>query len=182
VKQNKYDESEFFAEYSRMPRSIQGLAAGLEWITFRALLPDLREKRVLDLGCGFGWHCRYAQEHGARVVVGIDLSEKMLERARATTYQPEIEYHRCAIEDIDFAANQFDIVISSLALHYVEPFDRVCRKVHHCMTQTARSYFQSNIQSSPRSQPNPGITDRPVNVYIGPWTTTRRKAPGKLSG
>lgn len=134
MKQNKYDEPEFFAEYSRMPRSIHGLAAGLEWTTFRALLPDLREKRVLDLGCGFGWHCRYAQEHGARVVVGIDLSEKMLECARATTYQPGIEYHRCAIEDIDFAANQFDIVISSLALHYVEPFDRVCRKVHHWLT------------------------------------------------
>jgi SAM-dependent methyltransferase len=134
VKQNKYDEAEFFAEYSRMPRSIHGLAAGLEWTAFRALLPDLFDKRLLDLGCGFGWHCRYAQEHGTRAVVGIDLSEKMLRRARATTHGPGIEYHRCAIEDIEFAVNEFDIVISSLALHYVESFDLVCRKIHHCLT------------------------------------------------
>src|SRR5215471_14695566 len=45
---------------------------------------------------------------------------KMLERARATTHSPGIKYLRCAIEDIDFPANEFDIVISSLALHYVE--------------------------------------------------------------
>jgi ubiquinone/menaquinone biosynthesis C-methylase UbiE len=122
MKQNKYDEPEFFAAYGRLPRSIYGLAAGLEWTAFRALLPDLRDKRVLDLGCGFGWHCHYAQEHGARTVIGIDLSEKMLERARRTTHSPSIEYHRCAIEDIDFPADQFDVVISSLALHYVEQF------------------------------------------------------------
>ena len=135
MKQNKYDEPEFFAAYSRLLRSRHGLAAGLEWTAFRTLLPDLRDKRVLDLGCGFGWHCHYAQEHGARTVIGIDLSEKMLERARTTTHSPGIEYHRCAIEDIDFPANQFDVVISSLALHYVESFDQVCQRVFHCLTQ-----------------------------------------------
>ncbi|MGA7130648.1 MAG: class I SAM-dependent methyltransferase [Chthoniobacterales bacterium] len=141
MKQNKYDDPEFFAEYGQMPRSIHGLAAGLEWNTFRALLPDLLDRRVLDLGCGFGWHCRYAQEHGARTVIGIDLSEKMLERARATSHNPDIGYHRCAIEDIDFSSNQFDVVISSLALHYVEAFDLVCRKVHHCMTPNGTFLF-----------------------------------------
>jgi SAM-dependent methyltransferase len=141
MKQNKYDEPEFFAEYSRMPRSIHGLGAGMEWGTFQALLPDLRDKRVLDLGCGFGWHCRYVHEHGAIKVVGIDLSEKMLARARATTDAPEIEYRRCAIEDIDFAVNEFDIVISSLALHYVEPFDLVCRKIHRCLVPNGLFLF-----------------------------------------
>jgi SAM-dependent methyltransferase len=141
MKQNKYDQPEFFAEYSRMPRSIHGLAAGLEWTTFRALLPDLHNKRVLDLSCGFGWHCRYAHEHGASKVIGIDLSEKMLERARYTTDTPRIEYQRCAIEDINFSVNQFDIVISSLALHYVESFDLVCRKVHHALTSNGLFLF-----------------------------------------
>jgi SAM-dependent methyltransferase len=38
-----------------------------------------------------------------------------------------------AIEDIDFSAGEFDVVLSSLALHYVEHFDLVCRKVHYCL-------------------------------------------------
>jgi len=64
VKQNKYDESEFFAAYSQMPRSIEGLTAGLEWAAFRALLPDLRDKRLLDLGWGldFGFLIKRVEE------------------------------------------------------------------------------------------------------------------------
>ena len=73
MKQNKYDDPAFFANYSQMARSIGGLDAAGEWPAFRALLPTLRDKTVLDLGCGFGWHCRYAREQQARAVVGVDL-------------------------------------------------------------------------------------------------------------
>ena len=133
MKQNKYDDHGFFENYSQMARSIGGLEAAGEWPAFRAMLPELRGKSVLDLGCGFGWHCRYARERQARNVVGVDLSENMLARAGDCTDDPAIEYRRLAIEDIDFAAGEFDVVISSLALHYVERFDIVCRKVHHCL-------------------------------------------------
>ena len=84
MKQNKYDDPAFFANYSQMARSIGGLDEAGEWPAFRALLPTLAGKTVLDLGCGFGWHCRYAREQRARWVVGVDLSEKMLARARSS--------------------------------------------------------------------------------------------------
>jgi SAM-dependent methyltransferase len=130
MKQNKYDNPEFFESYSNMPRSIDGLDEAGEWHAFRSLLPDLRDKWVLDLGCGFGWHCRYARARQARSVVGVDLSEKMLARARQSTDDPAIEYRHSAIEDIDLPAEAFDVVISSLALHHIERFDRVCENVY----------------------------------------------------
>src|SRR5258708_7243214 len=133
MKQTKYDDSVFFANYSQMARSIGGLDEASEWPAFRALLPELRDKNGLDLGCGFGWHCRYAREQQARSVVGIDLSEKMIARARESTNDSSIEYRRLAIEDIDLPASEFGVVLSSLALHYVERLDIVCRKVHHCL-------------------------------------------------
>jgi SAM-dependent methyltransferase len=133
MKENKYDDPAFFESYSQMPRSVDGLNAAGEWQTFRTMLPDLRDKKVLDLGCGFGWHCRYAREQQAAAVVGVDISEKMLERARNTTQDPAITYIQQAIEDIDFPAERFDVVISSLALHYVAAYDVVCRKVYDCL-------------------------------------------------
>ncbi|MBS0031583.1 class I SAM-dependent methyltransferase [Chitinophaga sp. 22321] len=133
MKENKYDDPAFFDSYSRMPRSVDGLNAAGEWQTFRAMLPSLQDKKVLDLGCGFGWHCRYAREQGAAHVVGVDISAKMLERARNTGSDPGIEYRQQAIEDIDFAPGTFDVVISSLALHYVAAYEVVCRKVYDCL-------------------------------------------------
>lgn len=66
-------------------------------------------------------------------MVGVDLSANMLERARAMTSDPEIQYLRMAIEDIEFSEGEFDTVISSLAIHYVERFDDLCRRIHHCL-------------------------------------------------
>jgi len=93
------------------------------------MLPTLKDKTVLDLGCGFGWHCRHAVEQGAAHVVGVDLSENMLRRAAEINGGPGIEYRRAAIEDIDFAPESFDLVLSSLALHYVRDLDAAFARV-----------------------------------------------------
>lgn len=133
MKENKYDDPVFFEKYSQMSRSKEGLAGAGEWETLQKLLPDFLGKRVLDLGCGYGWHCIYAMEQGAASVVGVDISEKMLEIAREKTKFPQVEYRKLPIEDIDFPAESFDVVISSLALHYIASFDAVAKKVQACL-------------------------------------------------
>ncbi|WP_096186459.1 class I SAM-dependent methyltransferase [Evansella halocellulosilytica] len=142
MKQNKYDDPAFFKNYSQMSRSVEGLESAGEWPALRSMLPDLKGKRVLDLGCGYGWHCRYVRKQGAQSVVGIDLSEKMLRRAKDMTNDSAVTYERMGIEDIDFEAEEFDVVISSLALHYTERFDLVCQNIHHCLT-TGGSFILS---------------------------------------
>lgn len=134
MKQNKYDDANFFSAYEQMPRSIDGLEAAGEWHVLKALIPELHNKNVLDLGCGFGWHCRFAREQQARSVIGIDISEKMLQRARKKTDDPFISYIKMAIEEIHFSESQFDVVISSLAFHYIESFDAICKKVYEYLT------------------------------------------------
>ena len=56
------------------------------------MLPELAGKRGVDLGCGFGWFCRWAREEGAARVLGLDVSANMLARARETTPTPPITY------------------------------------------------------------------------------------------
>lgn len=143
MKENKYDDPGFFENYSRMPRSVEGLNAAGEWEVFRHLLPPLESKRVLDLGCGYGWHCRYVMEQQAASVVGMDLSEKMLEQARLRNNGPGITYLREAMEDIDFPPGSFDLVISSLALHYIERYDLICRKIYNCLSAGGHFVFSA---------------------------------------
>ena len=141
MKENKYDDPTFFGKYSQMPRSKEGLAAAGEWHVLRRMLPPFEGKRVLDLGCGFGWHCRYAVEQGAASVVSVDLSERMLAEARAMTDSPAIQYLRMPIEAIDFPADSFDVAISSLAFHYIESFGGLCAKVNRCLSAGGHFVF-----------------------------------------
>lgn len=127
---NAYDDPQFFEAYQNFPRSVKGLSAAGEWHELEQLMPDLTGKRVLDLGCGFGWHCRYAADHGAAQVVGVDSSERMLEKARRDSHSPAITYLQQTIEDSESAPESFDFVLSSLALHYVEDLGTVLAKVY----------------------------------------------------
>ncbi len=139
--QNIYDTPEFFAGYSRLDRSVRGLDGAPEWPAIRAMLPDLRDRRVVDLGCGFGWFARWARTQGASHVLALDLSENMLARARAETADPAITYARADLETLDLPESGFDLAYSSLAFHYVEDFGRLVRTVFRALAAGAHFVF-----------------------------------------
>ena len=139
--QNIYDRPEFFEGYGRLDRSVRGLDGAPEWPAMRALLPDLRDKRILDLGCGFGWFARWAVEQGAASVLGVDLSENMLARARAETADPRVRYLKADLETLDLPQESFDLTYSALALHYVEDFGRLIGEVSRALVSGGHFVF-----------------------------------------
>ena len=139
--QNIYDDDEFFEGYSRLGRSVEGLDGAAEWPALRALLPELTGHAVLDLGCGFGWFCRWARQSGAARVHGIDVSEKMLARAHATTDDPAITYTRADLEHLRLPPASLDLVYSSLALHYLENLDGLLSEVGGALVPGGRLVF-----------------------------------------
>ena len=177
--QNIYDENEFFEGYSRLPRSRDGLDGAPEWPSLRAMLPDLHGRNVLDLGCGFGWFCRWAREHGAARVLGVDVSEKMLTRANADTHDDAITYTRADMEDLQLSASSFDLVYSSLAFHYLENLQRLFSEMYRALVPGGNLIFsvEHPIFTSP-AHPD-WITDAsghktwPIDSYLdeGPRST-----------
>lgn len=130
---NEYENDHFFTQYAQMPRSREGLSAAGEWHQLRLLLPPLKGSRVLDLGCGYGWHCKYAADQGAEEVLGIDMSPKMLEEALRRNRDDRLRYRVCGIEEYEYPENTWDCVISNLALHYIADLYHVFQKVHRTL-------------------------------------------------
>jgi SAM-dependent methyltransferase len=139
--QNVYDNPDFFAGYSRLGRSVEGLDGAAEWPSLRAMLPEMAGLKVLDLGCGFGWFCRWAREAGAAEVLGLDVSERMLERARATTDDAAIRYERADAEKLALPEAAFDLVYSSLVLHYVVRAEELLATLHRALAPRGRLVF-----------------------------------------
>ncbi|UQZ91119.1 SAM-dependent methyltransferase [Deltaproteobacteria bacterium Smac51] len=170
---NKYDDDVFFNKYSQMERSLKGLTGAGEWAALKDMLPDFQGKRVLDLGCGFGWHCVYAAEHGAAKVVGVDISRKMLDEAARKSGGLNIDYIKKPLEEVDYPADSFDVVLSSLALHYVASFGAIVEMVHHCLSDGGQFIFSMEhpifTASGPQDWHYDGAGDKlhwPVDRYF----------------
>ena len=100
AQQNIYDNEIFFEGYKKIRDNKINANNLFEIPALFSMLPDLKNKRVLDLGCGFGEHCKRFIECGAKKVVGIDISEKMLEVARNENSDPNIIYINMPMEKI----------------------------------------------------------------------------------
>lgn len=169
--QNIYDDPKFFQGYSQMARSIGGLDAAPEWPALKAMLPPMQGLKVVDLACGYGWFCRWASEQGAESVLGLDVSQKMLEQARKTRSASNIRYERADLEQLNLPTASFDLAYSSLALHYIKDLPGLFASVHAALKPGSHFVFsiEHPIFMAPR---NPGwIIDAqgskswPVDAY-----------------
>ena len=133
AKQNIYDNETFFGEYRKLREREVNANNLFELPTLFSLLPDLEGKKVLDLGCGSGERCIDYLKKGAASVTGVDISEKMLAVAEAENNDPRITYLKMPMEEICSIDDEFDVVISSLAFHYVEDFGGVVANVYRLL-------------------------------------------------
>ena len=129
MEQNFFNNETVFKGYCELRDSEINCNTLMEQPEMARLLPDLRGKRVLDLGCGFGHNCMDFIQRGAVKVTGIDISEKMLDIARAESSHPDITYLGMSMTEISSLGGKFDLVYSSLAFHYIADLPALMRDI-----------------------------------------------------
>ncbi|WP_294736643.1 bifunctional 2-polyprenyl-6-hydroxyphenol methylase/3-demethylubiquinol 3-O-methyltransferase UbiG [uncultured Pseudomonas sp.] len=139
--QNIYDTEVFFEGYSKMGRSVEGLAGAPEWPALQAMLPPMSGLNVVDLGCGYGWFSRWAREQGAEQVMGLDVSHKMLARAKEMTSSSGITYAIADLEQLELPTAAFDLAYSSLAFHYIVDLKGLFARIHQALMPGGRLVF-----------------------------------------
>ncbi|CRY53503.1 MULTISPECIES: class I SAM-dependent methyltransferase [Yersinia] len=169
--QNIYDNQAFFSGYAKLRRSVDGLEGAPEWPAICKILPPLSGRKVVDLGCGYGWFCRYAHTQGATEILGLDVSEKMLNRAKEMATDENITYRQEDLENVNLPQQVYHLAYSSLTLHYIKALPALFAKIYDALLPGGSFVFSAEhpIYTAPK-RPDWLMTDDeqqswPVNSY-----------------
>ena len=114
----------------------------IEAFSLMSLVGDLTGKSVLDMACGEGFYSRLLRQKGAARVIGVDLSNAMIELAR----QQEAELNQGIVYLVGDARQlalleKYDLVVSAYLLNYArdrDEFGSMCAGIAHCLKPGGR--------------------------------------------
>lgn len=112
----EYDSiGEIFKTYEGAPGHV------VETRTIFNLAGDVTGKAVLDLACGYGYFGRELHKRGAAKVVGVDISQKMIDIARAESGKngDDIEFYVRNVGEME-VLGRFDIVTAAFLFNYAD--------------------------------------------------------------
>lgn len=103
---------------------------------------DLSGQSVLCLGVGSGEETEYYAQRSAAKIVGTDNSTKLIEAAKLR--YPEHDFKTQDMEGLDLPAGSFDLVVSSLALHYLPKWTTVLEQAHKVLKPGGSFVFSTH--------------------------------------
>lgn len=119
-------------------------AAGLQRDVFQLMcdrftLPAVA-KTILDVGCGTA---KLTESIGVRYpqanIVGLDIAEGMLKFAQQ--HHANINFVCADAEELPFADDQFDLIISNFAVQWCADFYRLLAEIKRCLAPGGRFVF-----------------------------------------
>jgi ubiquinone/menaquinone biosynthesis C-methylase UbiE len=137
-------EKEVRDTYNKIAKRYHKLSANhffnayLEVPATSSLLKNVKDKKVLDLGCGTGRHTIILKNRGAKVW-GLDLSPKMLEIAK--TEIKGVDFKVGTVYNLPYKSNFFDIVMSGLVVGYFEDIDKAFKEIHRVLKKNGIFVF-----------------------------------------
>ncbi|MCH7323515.1 class I SAM-dependent methyltransferase [Solibacillus sp. MA9] len=165
MKQNIYDNSEFFERYQQIRAREYNYNKQIEQPSFLQHVPDLQGLVTLDIGCGAGDFAAYCIQKGAKEVLGIDISANMITTAKKRHEQEYLKFMNIAFEDLILQQGHFHFISSSLALHYMANLHDVIQKISAALSRGGVLLFsiQHPIYTANMGEDN-WITDEDGNI------------------
>ncbi|WP_240190005.1 class I SAM-dependent methyltransferase [Bacillus sp. P14.5] len=136
-----YEEKEFYENFMSRRQSKESPNNAMEAPVILKLIGDVRNKEILDLGCGDGTFGKELLSKGAGHYTGIDGSKNMVETAVSTTSSPQASIRLGDLENLELNQNEYDLIISRMVLHYIENLESLVKEVYAAVKPGGKFVF-----------------------------------------
>ncbi|MDH4616514.1 class I SAM-dependent methyltransferase [Brevibacillus sp. AY1] len=125
-----YDNPDHFERYMERRKAEENANDTLEKPVFQELLGCVKGLRILDIGCGDANFGRECLANGCAAYVGLEGSINMVHAARKTLEGWDGQIVHARMEDWDYPQAEYDLVLSRLAIHYVQDLNSLLQNIY----------------------------------------------------
>lgn len=162
--ENVYDNTIFFDEYQTMREKNINANNLIENPIIMSMMPDVKGKTILDLGCGDGNMDIRFIEMGAKKVIATDISQNMINEAKKKNSNENIDYLVLPMEQITQLNEKFDIVYSSLAFHYIKDFNKLIGDIYNLLNSNGILIFSQESPINTTCEINKKNMDNKITI------------------
>ncbi len=140
---------------------------GQEWLQlyFDSMIalvsPYVKNKTILDAGCGSGYEDNVWADAGANQIDAYDISDKAIDFARKNYYSKNISFQKQDLNKAIFKKNYYDICISIEVLEHVENYAFHLKQLYLSLKKGGLLFL---------STPNAAMTDGKNEFHVHEFT------------
>lgn len=183
--------------YEEFNNSSDSYSYSIEWPTIQKMLPELKDKKILDVGCGTGIFTFLLEEYKPSMLIGLDLSEVMLsiakhkskeKNSKASFILGDATYTNRYIEE------KYDLIFSSTTTHYISNLDIFFENLEKSLNDdgtiilsiihpiySAMYPIEYGEVFPDDDEWNIRYLDQSMRAYIQPWIEYNEKYENRLS-
>lgn len=116
-----------------------------EFPALKGLINEVKNKKVLDVGCAFGTYSVWAKKQGAAEVIGVDLSDKMIDLANQYARSQDVSDIKFQVKDAsdlsEYADGYFDLIICSMTIGFFDNLEKYFREFNRVLKKGGKFIF-----------------------------------------
>lgn len=132
------------------------------------MIGPAHSKNILDIGCGFGDHVKHLSKKNPKKIIGFDLSKEFVDIANSLKIKNTEFFVGDMNKKFKFKDSSFDIIFSSLAIHYAKDIDKFFKEVKRVLKKGGTFVFSTG-------HPIFNLINQSKNHLIGIQKNSRQK-------
>lgn len=136
-----YEERDFLENFLKRRSRIDSPNNAMEGPAIDLLLAPVEGADILDLGCGDGTYGSELLARGAGSYTGVEGAAAMVELAASRLDRPKGAVIHSSLENFEYPANGYDVVLSRMVLHYIEDIEKLFASISQTMRKDGKFVF-----------------------------------------